>query len=311
MAAKRLWTEIYRPRTFDGYVFQNPQHESQLRSFVESGDIPHLLLTGTQGSGKTTVAEILINMLGVEETDVMKINASNKTGVDYIRDTIIDFAESYPVGNFKVIRLEEFDYMSQAAQGMLRDVMETNADTCRFIACCNFEHKIIAPLKSRFQHLRFKAPSRDDVIVRMAEILIAENVDFDPDNLDKYISQAYPDLRKIINNLQLNTVNGTLGAPSQDADGEDYQFKLLDLLQAGKLREFSDMVIQQCSTEQLNEVYEFLEKNLHQHPKLKNDRATYEQCLCILLDGVYKHGLVGLPQLNFKVMCIKLLQVLE
>lgn len=309
MAAKRLWTEVHRPQSLDTYVFQNETHRAQINAMLSSGDIPHLLLSGTQGSGKTTLAKILITELDVDPMDVLSINASEKTGIDYLRDTLLGFAESYPLGKFKIIHLEEFDYMSHSAQAMLKAIMETSSDTCRFIATCNSEHKIIVPLKSRFQHLRFKAPSRDDVLIRMAEILISENVDFDADVLDRYVSQAYPDLRKIINNLQLNTAAGKLASPSHDVDGDDYQFKLLDLISAGELRALRKTVVEQCTVEQLTEVYEFLYRNLEKHPKFK-DRNVYEQGLLVLLDGVYKHGLVAIPHLNFEATMIKLLNVI-
>lgn len=306
MAAKRLWTEVYRPKTLDGYVFQNEQQRDQINNFVLQGDIPHLLLTGTQGAGKTTLAEILINELGIDDADVLRINASHHTGIDFIRDTVLSFAESFPIGKFKVIRLEEFDHMSQAAQAMLRDVMERNSDTCRFICTCNFEHKILTPLKSRFQQLRFKAPTIEDVQVRMAEILVTENVDFDLETLDKYVSQAYPDIRKIINNLQLNTINGRLGNPSVDVDGGDYQFKLLDLVMQGNLRELRKVVTEQCTVEQITEVYDFLYRNLHKHPRLSKDVAAYEQVLVVLAEGIYKHGLSAIPHLNFEATCIRI-----
>src|ERR1017187_8047186 len=151
MALKKIWFEAYRPKTLDGYVFQNEQQQAQILKIITSGEIPHLLLTGTQGSGKTTLAEILINELNVDEADVLRINASDKTGIDYIRDTILSFAGTYPIGKFKVVKLEEGDYMSQAAQGMLRAVLEENMDTCRFVCTCNYENKIIPALKSRFQ----------------------------------------------------------------------------------------------------------------------------------------------------------------
>lgn len=307
MSIKQLWCEKYRPKNLEQYVFQNEQHRQQILRIVASGEIPHLMLTGTQGSGKTTLAEILITELDVEDVDVLRINASDKTGIDYIRDTILSFASTYPMGKFKVIHLAEFDYMSLAAQGMLRAVMEENSDTCRFICTCNYENKIIPAIKSRMQHMRFKAPSKDDILARMFEILIAEEVDFgDGEVVLKYVDQAYPDLRKIINNMQLNTLMGTLGNPVHDSEGGDYQFKLLDLIAAGNLRELRKLVTEQCTSEQITEVFEFLYKNLNKHPKYAANINAYEQGLCILAEGLYKHGLVAIPHLNFEATCIRL-----
>ena len=306
MAAKKLWTELYRPHNLDEYVFQNEQQKEQIQRMMLGKDIPHLLLSGTQGSGKTTLAEILISGLEIDDFDVLRINASDKTGVDYIRDTILSFAGSYPLGKFKIVKLEEFDYMSMAAQGMLRAVLEENSDTCRFICTCNYEHKIMPAIKSRMQHLRFKAPKQDDVLIRMFEILTFENVEFNPDDVDKYVSQAYPDIRKIINNLQLNVSNGKLSLTGEDAEGGDYKFKILDLLIEGKIRELQKLVNEQCSSEQINEVFEFLYRNLHRHPKYASDRNAYENAICILADGMYKHSLVAIPHLNFASTCYKL-----
>lgn len=311
MAAKKLWTEAYRPSTLDEYVFQNEQQKEQIKKMIESGDIPHLLLSGTQGSGKTTLAEILINELNIGDFDVLRINASDKTGVDYIRDTILSFAGTYPMGSFKIVKLEEFDYMSLPAQGMLRAVLEENSDTCRFICTCNYENKIMPAMKSRMQHLRFKAPLQDDVLIRMFEILTLEGIDFDPETVDKYVTQAYPDIRKIINNLQLNTSNGKLNPPTEESEGGDYKFKLLDLIVAGDLRELRKLVCEQCSGDQFNEIYEFLYRNIQRHPKYANDRNAYENALCILLDGVYKHSLVAIPHLNFEATVIKLNSAIE
>jgi hypothetical protein len=126
------------------------------------------------------------------------------------------------------------------------------------------------------------------------------------------VTQAYPDMRKIINNLQLNTANSKLGDPSQDSDGQDYQFQLLELLQAGNLPALATLVLEQCDAAQISEVYQFLYQNLHLHPKLKGQSGAYEQCLVILNDGIYKHGLISIPHLNFRVtVAIKMEQALN
>lgn len=303
---KRLWFEEHLPKTLSEYVFQNENQQRQIENFIKSGEIPHLLLTGTAGSGKTTLSHILVNELKIDEIDLKYVNASEKTGVDYIRDEILDFVSTYPVGKFKVIQLEECEYISLNAQGMLRDVLGGNTENCRVIATCNYENKIIPALKSRFTHLRFKAPNRDDVLVRMFEILTAENVEFDPELVDRYVDQGFPDLRKIINNLQLNSIDGKLQDPTVEVEGGDYQFKLLDLIIAGKLSEIRKLVTEQCTSEQITEVFDFLYKNLRKHPKYLNDVNAYEQALCILAEGMYKHALVAIPHLNFESTCIRL-----
>jgi replication factor C small subunit len=309
LAAKKLWTEFYRPKSLSEYVFQNEKQQEQLLSFVANHDIPHLLLTGVPGSGKTTVAEILINELNVDDCDILRENASNKTGIDYIRDIIANFAESYPLGAFKIIKLEEFDRVTPHAQDMLKAVIEESSATCRFICTANNENRIVPAIKSRFQHMRFKAPVRDKTFERMCEILLAEEVDFDGGVLDKYVSQAYPDIRKIINNLQLNTINGKLTEPHLDSDGGDYLFKLVDLVLEGNIPEIRKVVSTQCSPEQLEEIYEFLYKNLHKHPKLIDN--AYEQALLILNEAIYKNSMVAIPHLNFECMCIKLEQLIS
>lgn len=306
MAAKKLWFEEYRPKTLDGYVYQNDQHKQQIQRIIQSGEIPHLLLSGGPGSGKTTIAEILINELNIDDVDVLRINASDKTGVDFIRDTILGFASTYPVGKFKVIHLAEMDYLSLAAQGMLRAVLEENNETCRFICTCNYENKIIPAIKSRVQQIRFKSPIKDDVLMRMFEILTLENIEFDPEIVQKYVDQAYPDIRKIINNMQLNASDNNLPNPVIDSDGGDYLFKLLDLIIAGNLKEIRKLVTEQCTNEQITEVYEFLYKNIGKHPKYSADINAYEQGLCILAEGIYKHALVAIPQLNFEATVIRL-----
>ena len=310
MKAKRLWTEEYRPKKIDDYIFQIESQKSQILKMIKEKEIPHLLLSGVQGSGKTTLAEILINEIEVDEFDILKINASDKTGIDYIRDNILTFAETCSFGKFKIVHLEEFDYMSQAAQGMLRVVLEEHADICRFIATCNNENRIIPAIKSRMQHLRFKAPIQDDVLLRMFEILTIEGIEFEAEDVEKYVIQSYPDIRKVINNLQLNSVDGKLILTSGDSDG-DFKIRLFDLIIDGNLQEIRKLVIKNCTPEQLEEVYEFLYQNIHKHPKFKGNEKALEQAFMILLDSVYKNSTIALPYLNFEVACINLINSIE
>jgi len=307
MAAKQMWVEKYRPKALSEYVFHDDHQRKQIERLVREQDLPHLLLTGTAGAGKTSLARVLINELGIDEMDVLEENASDKTGVDFIRDTVIPFTEGYPIGTFRVVHLEEFDYLSPNAQGMLRAVLETQSSTCRFICTCNYENKIIPAIKSRFQQFRFKAPSEDDVVVKMVEILDAEKVKFDDEQLILYIKQAYPDIRKIIQHLQENTIDGRLLSPKETSVGGDYKFKLLDLLASMDLRGIRKVVSEQVPQEELEEVYRFLYQNIGTMPACKQSTETYDKAILVLADAMRVHALSALPHLTFEAMCIKLM----
>lgn len=310
MAIKQLWTEKHRPATLEGYVFHDDHQRKQIEKIVSSRELPHLLLSGVQGSGKTTIARILIRELKVDDVDLLEENASDKTGVDFIRDEIIPFCGGYPMGAFKVVHLEEFDYLSQNAQGMLRAVMEEYSNTCRFIATCNYENKVIPAIRSRFQQFRFKAPTEDDVIVRMIEILDAEKVEFDPDVLMLYVKQAYPDLRKIINNMQESSIDGKLVSPKQTAAGADYKFKLLDLLNDADIRGVRKLVSEQVPAEELEDVYRFLWQNLGLIKACKKDPKLYDKAVLVLDKALETSSVSALPHLTFEAACIRLMMVL-
>lgn len=264
-----------------------------------------------QGSGKTSLAKVLVNELGIDDMDYMVINASDKNGIDFIRDNILAFAESWPMGKFKVIHLEEFDYMSQAAQGMLRMVMEANAETCRFICTCNFENKIIAPIKSRFQVLNFKAPNEDDIMVKMFTMLEAEGVTFDDADLIAYIKQGYPDIRKIINNLQQNTVDKKLMSPKALGATADWRFKILDLLQQLDIDGIRKLAVDNVPQEEVEALYEFLYRNYMTIDVCKKNKAVADQVVVVLADGLRAHAMSGIPHLTFEATCVKLMFALN
>lgn len=306
MAIKRLWVEEYRPKTVDEYVFQDENQRSKIKQWLKEGSIPHLLFSGVQGSGKTALARILINALEVDELDLLTVNASDKTGVDDVRDLITSFAETMPMGRLKIVHLEEFDRMSQAAQGALRVIIEEASDTCRFICTCNYENKIIPAIKSRVQVMHFKAPDEEHVLIKMIAMLDAEKVEFDPEVVYTYIREAYPDLRKVINNLALNTVGGKLLSPKESGADADYRFKVLDLLKVGDFEGVYEMVIKTVPAEEIEGLYEYLWQNLKLLPACK-DKGVYQKAVLVIAEGVDRHSRSGAPHVTFQATCIKLI----
>ena len=207
---KQLWTEKYRPNDLDGYVFRDQAQKDQVAGWIKGGMIPHLLFSGSPGVGKTTLAKILIHQLGIDEYDVLEINASRENSVDTIRDKITGFVQTMPFGDFKVVLLDEADYISPSGQAALRGVMEEYHNTARFILTCNYPNRIIPAIHSRCQHIQFDTMDINEYTAKVATILIEEGIKFDLDVLDTYVKASYPDLRKCINNVELNSQHNIL-----------------------------------------------------------------------------------------------------
>ena len=205
-----LWVDKYRPSTLDGYVFQTISEEKKIKKWIKEKSFPPLLMTGSPGTGKTTLAKILINECGVDERDVMEINASQHTDIDFIRDTVTTFIRTIAFGTFKVVLLDEVDYLSQNSQAMLRGMVEQYSKSARFLLTANKKEKIIPALHSRFQILDIVALDKTEFTARMANILIAEKVTFDLETLDWYVKQTYPDLRACIKHCQDSVDNNIL-----------------------------------------------------------------------------------------------------
>lgn len=309
MAINIPWTEKYRPKTLDDFIVQSDSQRQYLASLIADGELQnHLLFYGVQGSGKTTLAKILIDGLGVDDSDLLSIDASRFNTKEYIQEVVIPFAESYPLGKLKIIHMDEFDQMSAAAQATLRVILEESVSTCRFICTCNYENKIIPALKSRFQSIAFKAPKEDDVFVRMIEILEAEGKEYDPDLLFTYVKQAYPDVRKIINNLQQFTKTGKLVSPT-DEQGVDWRFKLLDLLKANDIRGIQDLTAKEAGQDEIESIYEFLYRNLKLHPGAA-DQAAYDKAVLVIADSIRAHAVSGAPHITLHACLIKLMMTL-
>jgi DNA polymerase III delta prime subunit len=308
MALEKLWVEKYRPQVLKEYVFHDEKQQQAFSKMVEQKSIPHLLLSGVQGTGKTTIARILINECDVEETDILIINASDENSVDVIRDKIKGFITTYALGDFKVILLEEADYITPNGQAVLRVLMEEYSNEARFILTCNYENKIIPAIRSRCQHFRFKAGDRDDISEYVATILIREKVKFDLQTLDKFISIGYPDIRKIVNTMQQHTHGGVLTIPSPQGEDGDYKYELLDLIQLDKWVKMREIICGNVSGEEWEDLYRFLYENLYRAPKFENTQR-WEEGIIIVADHLYKHTLSADPEINAAAMFIKLGQL--
>ena len=303
-----LWTEKHRPSTLDDYLFHDSNQKVTVNKMIEDRDIPHLLLSGVQGSGKTTLALILIDALEIDEVDLLSLNASDENSVDVMRDKIKRFISTYAMGDFKIVHLEEADYLTPNAQAVLRRMMEEYHDSARFILTCNYVNKIIPAIRSRTQEFHFTRHDVNDVTEWVATLLVKEGVKFDLDLLDKYVRVGYPDIRKIINLLQQNSKTGKL-LPLVDASGSgEYKLKLLDYIENDDWVSARELCCSQVAAEEWEEIYTFLYKSLGKSKKFSNP-DYFDAGVVAIADHLRNHALVADPEINAAALFIKLKRI--
>jgi replication factor C small subunit len=300
---KDLWVEKYRPKTIDGYVFRDEHQRKQIATWIKDKSIPHLLLSGVAGIGKTTLAKILIHEIGIEDYDVLEINASRTNSVEDVRDKITNFVQMIPFGPFKVVLLDEADYLSPNAQAALRGVMEEYHSTARFILTCNYPNRIIPALHSRCQGFHVERTDQTEYTARVATILVEENIEFDLDTLDLYVKVAYPDLRKCIQLVQQNSTEGKLESPNKgDAGGADWKFDMVDLFKAGKINEARKMLCGKLRAEEMEEVYRWLYDNL----AIFGEEQKQDSAILIIKQGLVDHTICVDSEVNLAATLVKL-----
>jgi replication factor C small subunit len=300
---KELWTEKYRPKTLDQYVFRDEHQKKQIQTWVKDKSIPHLLFSGNAGIGKTTLARILLNELQVNDLDVLEINASRTNSVDDVRAKIVNFVQMIPFGDFKVVLLDEADYLSPNAQAALRGVMEEYHTTARFILTCNYPNRVIPALHSRCQGFHIERVDQTEFTARVAEILMKEGITPDLETLDTYVKATYPDLRKCINVVQMNAQNGVLLKPQKSDTGEsDYKLGMVELFKAGKITEARKLVCSQVRPDEVEDIYKWMYDNI----TLFGDEARQEKAILIIKQGLVDHTLVGDPEINLAATMIRL-----
>ena len=298
-----LWVEKYRPNTLEGYVFRDDNQKAQVEQWIKSKTIPHLLFSGAPGVGKTTLAKILLNTLDVIGTDILEINASRENSVDVIRDKITNFVQTMPFGEFKVVLLDEADYISPNGQAALRGVMEMYHQSARFILTCNYPNRVIPALHSRCQGFHIERIDQTEFTTRVAKILMDEGVTPDLDVLDTYVKATYPDLRKCINMVQMNAQEGQLVAPNTaDKSDADYKLEMVELFKAGKISQARKLVCSQARPDEIEDIYKWLYDNV----ALFGDEARQEKAILVIKQGLVDHTLVADPEINLAATMIKL-----
>ena len=304
---KELWVEQYRPKDIDGYVFRDEAQRDQVKQWIKEGTIPHLLFSGAAGIGKTTLAKILINALNIDTYDVLEINASRTNSVDDIRDSVVNFVSTMPFGDFKIVLLDEADYLSPNAQAALRGVMEEDSQTARFIMTCNYPHKIIPALHSRCQGFHIEKVDHTEFTARAATVLVTESVEFDIDTLDSYVKATYPDLRKCLNLLQMNTVDLKLKRPSETGTGTaDYKLAMVDLFKSGKIREARTLLAAQARPEEMDEIFRWMYDNLDMWSATPEGQ---DEAILVIRKGLVNHVSCADAEINLSATLVELSQI--
>jgi len=301
---KELWTEKYRPSSIGTYVFRDEGQRQQVSGWVEEGALPHLLFSGAPGTGKTTLAKVLLAELEIDSMDILEINASNENNVETIRNKITNFSSTMPFGDMKYVLLDEADYITPNGQAALRGVMEMYHTSCRFILTCNYPQRIIPALHSRCQGFHIEKLDINEFTARLAQICIEEGVEMDLDTLDTYVQASYPDLRKSINLVQQNVVDNVLQRPQAgDQSQSDWMLNAIEMFKGGDYKGARTLICSQARPEEYDDIYKFMYRNLDLWGQTEQQQ---DQAIVLIRNGMAKSSLCADPEINLAATLIEL-----
>ena len=251
-----LFTEKYRPDTLEGYI-GNDDFKSSLQQWIDSNDIPHLLLTGGAGTGKTTAAKLIINNI---DCDSLYINCSDENGIDTIRDKVKSFASAASFKPQKVVIMDEADFLTINAQAALRNIIETYSLNTRFVFTCNYIERIIDPIQSRTVVFELTPPSMQDVAFKCVEILDLEGIVYTKADIVRIVKQTYPDIRKTLNLLQSSLKNGELVESRTITNFKQTSDQVIELLKTKNIKNFTTIrqLVMDSNIRDYNELYRVL-----------------------------------------------------
>ena len=301
---KDLWVEKYRPNSIDTYVFRDDNQHRQVAGWLEDGALPHLLFSGAPGTGKTTLAKVLLQELDVDSMDILEINASNENSVETIRSKITNFSGTMPFGDMKYVLLDEADYITPNGQAALRGVMEMYHTSCRFILTCNYPQRIIPALHSRCQGFHIEKLDINEFTARIAQIGLDEGVQLDLETLDTYVQASYPDLRKCINLVQQNVVDNVLQRP-QDGDQaqSDWMLNAIEMFKGGDYKGARTLICSQARPEEYDDIFKFMYRNLDLWGTTEQQQ---DQAIVLIRNGMAKSSLCADPEINLAATLIEL-----
>jgi len=297
-----LWVEKYRPTDLSTYV-GNEHLKEKVKAYLESEDVPHLLLYGKAGTGKTTLAKIVVNNI---DCDYMYINASDENKVDDVRNKIKTFASSVGFKSLKVIILDECDYLTPNAQAALRNLMETFSKHCRFILTCNYVERIIDPIQSRCQSYKVVPPSKKEVAQQMVNILKEENCEFELDDIALIVNAGYPDIRRVINSAQRQIVDGKLKIDTTSVIQNNYKLQLLEMLSSNaKLNDIRKLIADN-SISDYSEIYRLLYDEVDNYGNGKQ-----AECIMNIAEAQFQDVNVVDKEINFMSLIIRIMRILK